>query len=410
MKNRILAISRNMIPYCKEINTITGGVLATILMQQMDYWFDRKPDGFYKFLEPCNHKLYTPGDSWCEELGFSKTEFRNSFDAIGFRHASKSTFDSDPDKFHGKMYASYVDRRNNLTIYIRNHSLADRALEDLARRIISPKTDTGSAGARNPEQTQVIDFKAHHETAFTGDLTQPIDFKAHHETAFTGNHETASTGNSVSGFTANHETQSPVNQQTGFTANRETRSLQITKRDLPYTETTAETTKTDTTTTTRGEGSSSSKNINIENIQPDAHGDQATALLPDLFYPQVDPLEIEEIKRMMSTCPQDFQQLILDETEGQRRKGFKKSAISFALSLVNATHQGAFRPNLAIGIARERQKRRKTAAVTGAQSDKLPFNEMTDVSSDMLDKLPPGLRQRHIAGMQLLQSRTNKTS
>lgn len=72
----ILAKDNEIIPYRKELNMITGGVTATILLQQIIFRFKNngnKP--FYKFIEPCKHEKYKPGDSWCEELGFSRKEF-----------------------------------------------------------------------------------------------------------------------------------------------------------------------------------------------------------------------------------------------------------------------------------------------------------------------------------------------
>lgn len=84
-------------------------------MQQLDYWFENHPEGFYKFLLPSDHPAYKNGDSWTEELGMSKDEFRTAFDKIGHRYKSKSEFDKAEDKFQGKFYCSYVDRRSNLT-------------------------------------------------------------------------------------------------------------------------------------------------------------------------------------------------------------------------------------------------------------------------------------------------------
>ena len=133
MKNRILHITRNTIPYVKELHSITGGVLSCLVMQQLDYWFENHPEGFYKFLLPSEHPAYKDGDSWTEELGMSVDEFRTAFDKIGIRYKSKSEFDKADDKFQGKFYCSYVDRRSNLTYYFRNHDLVDAALDDVFR-------------------------------------------------------------------------------------------------------------------------------------------------------------------------------------------------------------------------------------------------------------------------------------
>lgn len=71
----LISKDNEIIPYRKELNLITGGVTATILLQQIIYWYSNngnKP--FYKFIEPCQHEKYIAGDSWCEELGFSRKE------------------------------------------------------------------------------------------------------------------------------------------------------------------------------------------------------------------------------------------------------------------------------------------------------------------------------------------------
>jgi len=77
---KLLAEDKNLITYRKELNQITGGVMATILLQQLIYWTDKnnnKP--FYKFIEPCNNEKYIKGDSWTEELGFTKKEFIGAY-------------------------------------------------------------------------------------------------------------------------------------------------------------------------------------------------------------------------------------------------------------------------------------------------------------------------------------------
>lgn len=76
-------LDKNVIPYRKRFNKITGNPKASILLQQMIYWAKilrwRK---FYKFIEPCTHILYKPGDSWTEQLGFSVSEFQTALKRI----------------------------------------------------------------------------------------------------------------------------------------------------------------------------------------------------------------------------------------------------------------------------------------------------------------------------------------
>lgn len=73
----ILAADKNIIPYRKELNAITGSVTATLLLSQIIYWHS-KSGCFYKFNKPCSHPLYKAGDSWEEELSFSTGELRSA--------------------------------------------------------------------------------------------------------------------------------------------------------------------------------------------------------------------------------------------------------------------------------------------------------------------------------------------
>lgn len=133
-RNRSVAVARDVIPYIKGYRQIAGTVTATILFQQLEYWFDLKPNGFYKFLEPCENDLCKVGDSWCEELGFSADEFRTAFDKIGKRYFSKKAYDAALDKFADekgttKFYCSYHDKIKGMTYYYRNHPTVDEAIE-----------------------------------------------------------------------------------------------------------------------------------------------------------------------------------------------------------------------------------------------------------------------------------------
>lgn len=106
-----------------SLTIFTKKVEATLIMGQMEYWFSKYKDGFYKFMEPCAHAHYRDGDSWTEELTLSRKVFNKAFECIGVRYKSKSEFDKAEDKFQGKLYASYYDRKENKTYYVRNHFL-----------------------------------------------------------------------------------------------------------------------------------------------------------------------------------------------------------------------------------------------------------------------------------------------
>ena len=190
MKNRILHLTRNTIPYVKELHAIAGGVLGCLVMQQLDYWFEGHPEGFYKFLEPSDHPAYKDGDSWTEELGMSRHEFRTAFDKIGIRYKSKSDFDQAVDKFQGLFYCSYVDRRSNLTYYFRNHDLVDAALDELLSKPAQRLEKKSVSSTANP----------HRDAEFT---VKP-------ECGFTVKPDSGFTGNSDSSLTVNPENPPPL--------------------------------------------------------------------------------------------------------------------------------------------------------------------------------------------------------
>ena len=193
MKNRILHLTRNTIPYVKDLHSIAGGVLGCLVMQQLDYWFENHPEGFYKFLLPSNHPAYKDGDSWTEELGMSVDEFRTAFDKIGHRYKSKSEFDKSDDKFQGKFYCSYVDRRSNLTYYFRDHDAVDAALDELLW-IPNPKpskTRISPAGTPHLDEKFTVNgesrFTATREPPFTGNMDSQatVRISRHREQHFT---------------------------------------------------------------------------------------------------------------------------------------------------------------------------------------------------------------------------------
>lgn len=81
---KIVAEDKRAVAYRPNFARLTGSVTAAVLLQQILFYADKhgsKP--FYKFKSPCAHKKYTSGDSWCEELGFSRAEFDNALKKIG---------------------------------------------------------------------------------------------------------------------------------------------------------------------------------------------------------------------------------------------------------------------------------------------------------------------------------------
>ena len=138
---------KHFIKFDPRINQLTGCQRATLILSSLEYWFTKKPDGFYKFMEPCSHRLYRQGDSWEEELGCERRCFARSFKKIGIKYRSRMAFDAALDKFQGKMYASYYDRYTNRTFFIRNHALADTFLKDFST-VKSPSPKKGTVASK----------------------------------------------------------------------------------------------------------------------------------------------------------------------------------------------------------------------------------------------------------------------
>lgn len=140
------------IKFYPGIKSSLGCEKATLILGRLEYWFENYKTGFYKFVEPCGHPLYREGDSWSEELGFSRKIFAKAFDLIGVRYKSKSDYLNTEDKFQGKLYASYHDRKTNRTYFIRNHEFASQFIKGLFNRKSS--STPLKQKTENPKKTQ----------------------------------------------------------------------------------------------------------------------------------------------------------------------------------------------------------------------------------------------------------------
>ena len=118
------------IKFDPRIKRFTGCDRATLILEKIEFFFSKQPDGFYKFIEPCSHRLYKKFDSWSEELGCDRKCFTRSWEKIAFRHKSRRAFKEAKDKFEGKLYASFYDRNLNQMFFIRNHDLANETLKE----------------------------------------------------------------------------------------------------------------------------------------------------------------------------------------------------------------------------------------------------------------------------------------
>ncbi len=67
-------------------NEFSGGVEETILLSQASYWWGIQGAApYYKFLQPCDHGLCVRGDSWTEELGFTRKVFMRARSSVGHK-------------------------------------------------------------------------------------------------------------------------------------------------------------------------------------------------------------------------------------------------------------------------------------------------------------------------------------
>ena len=113
------------IPYRPEYNLITGQVTASILLQQINYWWHiMKRCPFYKFRAPCKHEKYKEGDSWTEELKITVHEFDGALRIIG----SKVIKGSNKAELTRTNLVLYWTDSNRMTWYQLNEKLFYTAL------------------------------------------------------------------------------------------------------------------------------------------------------------------------------------------------------------------------------------------------------------------------------------------
>ena len=116
---------------------------AALIVARIEVWFtlpDYTYRGFFKFVDavPGNSRFYnrnyTPGDSWCEELGFSRRMFETAFALVGtthkslgfFREARKVGEEFLNDEGVECLYCAAHDNLKGYSMFYRNHRLADR--------------------------------------------------------------------------------------------------------------------------------------------------------------------------------------------------------------------------------------------------------------------------------------------
>ena len=74
------------IPYLPVLSFILGDVYATIFLQQAFYRFkSNQYRPFYKFISPCASRFYRSGDSWLEELAFTRRQIQRAIKKVSTR-------------------------------------------------------------------------------------------------------------------------------------------------------------------------------------------------------------------------------------------------------------------------------------------------------------------------------------
>jgi hypothetical protein len=134
----MLADDANTIPYRRRLNKLTGDPLASILLQQVLFrWKVNGKKPFFKFVYPCGHNLYRPGDSWLEELDFSKGVFYSALKKIAVKITTENR-DNYPEAL-----VYYKVNTDRVTYYWINEPMMERELE---RIYLCPETGHSNGG------------------------------------------------------------------------------------------------------------------------------------------------------------------------------------------------------------------------------------------------------------------------
>ena len=135
----------NYLKFDIAVRDYYGSNNTAIAFARLLYWFGKKPDGFYKFKQPCKkHALYKKGDSWGEELGMSRKILDPIFSRLINHHTTKRDFLKQADRFQGKMFASYTNHKTNQTYYFIDHEAVHGFLSSLSLQ--DPITPLPSSG------------------------------------------------------------------------------------------------------------------------------------------------------------------------------------------------------------------------------------------------------------------------
>lgn len=151
MLQNILNEDRLKITYRPSWREVTGSVTSAILLQQMRFrWVNHGCKPFYKFVLPpkSENSKYKPGDSWVEELGFTRKEYYGAFGKIG-RALSKEDL-ADLDKaLDGVFVGTFTDQQHVTWFYFNETYFIARMTEHYAG---SPRPEKGHGKSPRPEK------------------------------------------------------------------------------------------------------------------------------------------------------------------------------------------------------------------------------------------------------------------
>lgn len=172
---KIFADDKRMIAYRPEWRAFAGSVTAAILLQQILYRWDqngRRP--FYKFKESCTHELYRPGDSWTEELGFSKREFDSALKLIAMKR-------SKADQELHKSCVEYWTDMNRITYYTVNSDILESKISALYVKRETVFTQSANQDLRKAQNGIYVNSekgfsKVKCETGFTKSAKRDLEY------------------------------------------------------------------------------------------------------------------------------------------------------------------------------------------------------------------------------------------
>lgn len=140
-----------------------GSNNTAIVFSRLMYWFNKKPEGFYKFKQPCKkHPLYRSGDSWGEELMMSRKILDPIMARLVTYYKTKKAFLLSSDRFKGKIFASYTNHKTNQTHYIIDWKAYSRFIEQIG--LTKPKNAPSPSMENVQSSKEAISLASDHSS------------------------------------------------------------------------------------------------------------------------------------------------------------------------------------------------------------------------------------------------------